>query len=97
MSLSIERYALEARKILGIGEQNPSFIVVENMAFGDVISMALAAKKVKGEFRQHPYKYGVSITNNCTKEGNGFTTGLTSLKSKDLNLGICSVDRKSVV
>jgi hypothetical protein len=91
MSLSIERYALEARKALGVGEHNQSFIVVENMAFGDVISMTMAAKKVKGEFRQHSCKFGVSITNNCTKEGNGFTTGLTSLKSKDLNLGICSV------
>lgn len=88
MVSSIERYGIEAKEALG--DDIPCIIVMENVAFGDIISMTRAAKEVKGEYKQHPSKLTVPITNSIDEEGNRFTTGPASLKTKNLHLGIFS-------
>jgi AAA+ superfamily predicted ATPase len=86
--VTIERYGFEAKKILG--HDIPCIIVIENMAFGNAVEMTRTAKKVKGEYKQHYSKLTVPITHSYTDEGHAFTTGLASLKTKNLHIGIFS-------
>lgn len=88
MIRSIKKYGMEALKALG--NNIPCTIVLENVAFGDKLAMTRAAKKVNGEYKQHPCKLTVPITNSFKEEGDGFTTGPASLKSKNLQIGIFS-------
>ena len=83
----IERMGMEAKSAAG---NVPCTFIIGNAGFGNWSLMEKLAKKVKGKYEMCDSNLFLQMTNSISKQGQGFTTGCSSLTYNNITIGICS-------